>query len=222
MSKHALSLLAGLALVLVANVARATPISSCTSNGFNYQCDLFESDSSGNPAERSTIFPNDPVLGVPEWLIGYTFVLDPGTNYTGTADNGNISDIVFIQPDSAELISDADPGFAAAITTALTATAAFTGADPTQIVGTPFLTGAQQFQGVGLVNEDASGVALLQDLFFAGGDGDSITVHSDVPGVNPPPTGVPEPATISLMSIGALGVVVGRWRLRKGSRQRTV
>ena len=185
--------------------AGSIPTSTC-SFGLNILCDVHESDANGDPASDVTVSPIDFLGFDPLWLTGYTFLLEPGTGYTGVADNGNISDVVFITSTFVRLVSDDDPGFAAAIAAALAAS------DQGQIIGTPFFTGAAQFQAVGLVNEDATGLAVLPDIFFAGGAGDQINIHSDVPTgpVNPPEPGVPEPTTIVLVATGLAGAAIRR------------
>lgn len=213
MSRRAVGVVACLGFALFAASAHAAPISSCTSQNGNYVCDLFESDANGDPATHASVFPADSGLDVPGWLTGYTFLLEAGATYDGT-DTSVISDVLFIHNDSVELFSALDSGFAGAIANALAAAALLSDIGITsQIVGDPGLGlggGALAFGNIGLVHEDVNGVALLQDLFFLGGDGDTVTIHSDVGNVEPPPTGVPEPGTLALLACGLVAAAFGR------------
>ena len=222
MAKRVASLFGGLGLLLLASAAQASPIpmSSCVSNSGNFSCDIYET------ASHVTVMPSTFGLGDPGWLIGYTFLLEPGTTYSGTSDNANISDVVFIRSNEIDLYSDDDPAFMSMIATVLSAT------DQAQIVGLPQFAGALHFNNIGLVPEDASGVALLQEIryfldpadptcvaagFSCSGGNDSVTIHSGVPAiVLPPPTNgeVPEPTTIALLSTGLIGAAIRRRRSR--------
>jgi len=224
MYRFAVSVLGGLGLLLCASAAQAGPIpvSSCTADiNLNLHCDVYESNPAGDFASDVTVSPAALGFFDPAWLPAYTFVLETGTTYNGHADDAHISDIVIIQSTFVRLITAADAGFSAAITNAFNATAAFTSATTTQIVGTPFVTGAEKFQAIGLVEENASDIAQLVGIFFDGGGGDAITIHSGFaaagPIVLPPPNSgeVPEPATLSLFSIGALATAARRWRQRR-------
>src|SRR5215472_2222994 len=116
----------------------AGSIDVCTI-GANIHCDFNENGATIgiiNPLVDAVpagtgIFPN--------WLVGYTFLLEPGTSYAGPADNANISDVVVIHNGFAQLFSVLDPSFATQRNNAL-ALAPIDGVplNAGQIVGTPF------------------------------------------------------------------------------------
>jgi hypothetical protein len=196
--------LALLAFVVFANTAQAASISVCTAG---IHCDFSE-----NGATTGIINPLANGAGLfPDWLVGYTFLLEAGTSYAGAANNGNISDVVVFHSGFAELFSVLDSNFLFWLNSALSLSPIDgTPLSAGQVVGTPFFPGAQQFGGVGLVNENALGIANVVDIAFVGGQGDSITITS-APAQSAPAT-VPEPATLSLLSIGLLGGAACRWR----------
>ena len=212
MSKSVLRVVVTLALGFAATAAQAGPITMCTADT-DYHCTLVENSSTHvqvTPAD----WP-DPIFGgnlpSPGWLIGYTFLLEPGAVYDGT-NNSVISDVVVIHPDFVELFSDDDPLFAAMIASSLQAI------NQEQVIGDLSFLGADQIHSVGLAFEDANGYALLTHInggLFSSND--TIAIYSDVPAiVLPPPTNgeVPEPTTIALLSTGLIGAAIRRRRSR--------
>jgi hypothetical protein len=168
----------------------------------------------------------------PDYLEGWTFLLAPGTDYTGSADDGNVNDILHFSADGAEVWSSGYAGvagdgsnmtfgatFAAVLSSALAANKA-------QVVGDPLFPGARGFDPtipgpcpattpgprcVGLSNEDAAGnSAALEVAFGAAGSGgnDLITLGGAA-------ATVPEPATLTLLGIG--GAVAAYRRRRKAA-----
>jgi PEP-CTERM motif len=185
----------------VGSTAQASSISSeCIQNPatLSIHCDLVEGSDNGNSAGVDPEYARADFAGA-GWLVGYTFVLEPGMSYTGSGDNGNISDVVVIHDSYFELFSQGHASFNAMLNAALLLTPIdATPLSAGQIVGTPFYPGVPADGGIGLVNEALNGSAQLVGIFFTDGDaGDTVSI-------NPvDSTAVPEPATLTLVGLGS-------------------
>lgn len=212
MFKFAAPLLAAVCLVGLASNATAAP---CVL-GATLSCSLSEGQNSGNP-EYGFLSAADlaAVGGVPGWFEAWTFVLDNGTNYTGVADNANVSDIVHIYSTGAEMYSQGFVSGGSSFASILAFVLTLTPASTVQVVGDPTGGGARRFPNafggeIGLANEGLDGIAHLLDISGPGFSGDSVDIISSVDS-----TQVPEPATLTLMGIG--GLVAAIRRRRKGT-----
>ena len=205
MFRYAVLSLVCVGLLSVAAPAKASSISVCSDTTGFIDCTFnFNGSTSG------VVSPlNDGVGYDPLWLVGYTFLMNPGFNYTsGTT---NVFGVVVFSSTGVSIFNNLDPLFASTAASALALTPILGNALSTgQIVGTPFFPGAQQNGGIGIVNASGSGWSLL-GILAPGFSGDSITVGT--PSVNPTP--VPEPATLTLFGLGAAVAGVRRWRTRR-------
>jgi hypothetical protein len=241
MFKFVAPLLAAVCVVGVASTAQASSCSLSTSG--NLGCSLSEGQNSAN-AEYGVLSADDllDVGGDAGWFVGWTFLLENGTDYTGAASNPNVSDIVHIYSTGAEVWSKGFDGtlggnssFGANFGAILNFALGLTLSETVQVVGDPLIPGGRRFYTnpnggeIGLVNEGPNGLALLEPLsgmipgcipsqtISCGFGSDSLSVQSAADETGPPPdnTEVPEPATLTLMGIG--GAIAAIRRRRKAA-----
>lgn len=197
---------------MAAASAHAGPISGCVQDAGTGQltCDLYLTDGLGNPSNVGTVSPGFDA----EWQVGYSFLLtapDP-------TQKANVGDVLVIHSDHVDLYSQSagalfDTWYNHAIAgDAIDGTAIALG----QIFGDAGQGpggGARQFNpgggAIGLFWKVSDPIAGLLDNSF--GSPDMLNIHV---AVDFNQTEVPEPATLTLMGLGAAVAAYRRRRTR--------
>ena len=167
----------------------------------------------------------------PDWLVGYTFLLNSGANVADGINAAEVAQALVFHSGSIELFTPLHSSFETVVSDALSGapidtTLLWAG----QIVGEPIAVGSRRFNidcgseapagvicGVGLF-DTAPTVDMLNQIAYGDGEAgiggyDSLTVHTVGP-TQP----VPEPGSLSLLALGGASVFASAFRRRRARK----
>jgi hypothetical protein len=206
-----------LGLVMIPAAAGAAPIgtNACVLGATGYECDIFADYVTGQSILDASGL-------VPDWLVGYSFLLNVGADLSDGIQDTDVANALVIHSSYISLFTPivGSSVFSSVVANALGLVAIDgTSLSDGQIVGLPIAGGVLQLNGVGLFNTAETIPMLSQIAWGLGANGgyDSLTVHTGLPlPPDPDPDPVPEPSTLSL--IAASGAIAAALRRRRARR----